>query len=999
MHIVLISACAKKSLKRTRAVLDSYALRAGDATWMTPITRDGLIELRMLLRRGASRNTAVACYQNDGRKQMKLLWIVGNTRQFGATGAIPVATRARRKSPFPAWAKVAALLADSAGHMHDIGKFGKAFQEKLRSPGPKADDVRHEWLSLFVVRQLSEGKSWAQAWASDTGDYRDIRPFDGKLNNALEALWFMIATHHRLPAANAQNPLTGMIGNKAHVRASSHIPHPVCEPEAATLEIIQHRLAKLAAMPSREEPLYWRALALFARMALILADHAVSAEKHEHPNAPAYANTDRKTSKMNQRLDWHLKNVGRVAGSMVFNMLALAPPSLSPDGVARIRRRATGRYAWQESAARALAASADKHDCPHLVFNMAGTGSGKTRMNLRALCELSPGRPVRVATALNLRTLTLQTGDAYAAQIGVDGDEMACVIGDRLARALYAYNQGKEAFADDDENPLAGDFSAFGDFEYSDAPLWLGGFLATSPQSRKIIGAPLLVSTIDFLIAAGEPNRQGHHALAALRLMSSDLILDEIDGYDTLPLMAVVRLVMLAAFFGRNVVVSSGTLSPPVAVAVWRAFRRGIEMRAALNDEKADFVTLAIDDLTNPVVLKADDAETFRCGYDAKVEMILAALAQGGRYRIPYLQKIEPTNLVGFNEAIVTAARRLHQHRHLIDPVTGKRISFGLVRMANINPAVAVAKYLSTALPDARVACYHAQHFPLQRFHIERRLDALLTRKEGDAHLFADEEVRAAIAATAGEDVLFIVVATPVEEIGRDHDFDWAVIEPSSAQSIVQTAGRVNRHRLNRIEQANVAILQFNWKFLKSGGNNSQAAFTKPGLEGPDALYNHDLEELFDWTALQHKLDATARFGAHEFAKLDDRSLEAATGKWLKYLLGDGNNGQMWMCDDVYRCTPLREPTQTLEVTLDNIGDPENMSVRDSSLKQDSVSRKFDVEPAVNNGWLYLEDEKLQELAEAASVSPREGMTATLRGEISDAEKYCRHLSFGFYRA
>ena len=997
MHIVLISACAKKSLKRTRAVLDSYALRAGDATWMTPITRAGLIELRMLLRRGASRNTAVACYQNDGRKQMKILWIVGNTRKFGANGAYPVATQARRKSPFPAWAKVAALLADSAGYMHDIGKFGAAFQEKLHSPGPKADDVRHEWLSLFVVRQLCDGKSWAQAWAADPDDYRDLRPFKEQLNNALDALWFMIATHHRLPAANAQTPLTGIIGNKAHVRDSSHIPRPVGEPEPATLEIIHLRLAKLAALRAHEEPLYWRALALFARMALILADHSVSAEKHNHPNAPAYANTDRKTGNMNQALDWHLKTVGRVAGSMVFNMLALAPPSLSPDGVARIRRRATGRYAWQESAARALAASADKHDCPHLIFNMAGTGSGKTRMNLRALCELSPGRPVRVATALNLRTLTLQTGDAYAAQIGVDRDEMACVIGDRLTRALYAYNQ--EAFADDDENPLAEDFSAFGDFEYNDAPPWLAGFLAKSPQSGKIIGAPLLVSTIDFLIAAGEPNRQGHHALAALRLMSSDLILDEIDGYDTLPLMAVVRLVMLAGFFGRNVVVSSGTLSPPVAVAVWRAFRRGIEMRAALHVEKADFVTVAIDDLTKPVVLKADDADTFRRGYDGKVETILAALAQGGRYRIPYLQKIEPDCLAGFKDAIVVAACRLHDHHHLVDPATGKRISFGLVRMANINPAVDVAKHLSTTQPDARIACYHSQHFPLQRFHIERRLDALLTRKEGDAHLFADPEVRAAIATAKGEDVLFIVVATPVEEIGRDHDFDWAVIEPSSAQSIVQTAGRVNRHRLREIDQPNVAILQFNWKFLKSGGNNSQAVFTKPGLEGPDALYNHDLEKLFDWQTLQHKLDATARFGDHEFARLDDRSLEAATGKWLNFLLGDGKSSQMWMCDDVYRCTPLREPTPTLEVTLPNIEEPENMLIRDSSLKQDSVSRRFDVEAAVNNGWLYLEDAELLELAEAASVSPAEGMTVTLPGEISSAEKYRRHRSFGFYRA
>jgi hypothetical protein len=41
------------------------------------------------------------------------------------------------------------------------------------------------------------------------------------------------------------------------------------------------------------------------------------------------------------------------------------------------------------------------------------------------------------------------------------------------------------------------------------------------------------------------------------------------------------------------------------------------------------------------------------------------------------------------------------------------------------------------------------------------------------------------------EHTIFIVVVIPVEEIGRNHDFDWSVIEFSNSQSIVQTAGRI----------------------------------------------------------------------------------------------------------------------------------------------------------------------------------------------------------------
>lgn len=995
MHVVLISACEKKSLKKTRAVLDSYAVRAGDSTWMTPITRAGLMELRMLLRRNASKNTSVACYQNDGRKQMKLLWIVGNTRKFGINGAFPVASQFRKRTRLPEWTKCAALLASSAGYMHDIGKFGKAFQDKLHVPAHIADDVRHEWLSLFVVRELSKGKSWQDAW-SDMQGYDDLTPFEGQLKNAQDVLLFMIATHHRLPASQSTNRegFNPLISSAGHVRNKNHIPTPVCAPEQSIADIIHDRMGKVAALPEKD-PFYWRGLALFSRMALILADHSVSAEQLGHKDASAYANTDRKTGKMNQGLDWHLQNVGNTAGDMVFNMLSLAPPSLSRDAVERICRRAAGRYAWQERAARALSGSADKNACPHLVFNMASTGSGKTHMNIRAICEISHGKPVRVATALNLRTLTLQTGDAYAEQIGIDRDEMACVIGDRLTQALYKFD--KQEYADDDENPLLEDFTAVSDFEYLEAPAWLRKFIDKKPNSGKVIGAPVLVSTIDFLIAAGEPHRQGHHALAALRLMTGDLILDEIDGYDPLPLLAVLRLVLMSAFFGRNVVVSSGTLSQPVACAVWRAYQRGITLRAALYGTNQDFVTAAIDDQTAPSTLKTADMKGFEDFYARKIEQILESLKNGGRYRIPYLQAVAQKDEAGFMATIEHAVRQLHENHHLCDPETGKRISFGLVRMANINPAVQVAKHLSKQLPDSKVACYHSQHFPLLRFHIERRLDALLSRKnkDGNANLFADREIREAIARTESRDILFVVVATPVEEIGRDHDFDWAVIEPSSTQSIVQTAGRVNRHRLIDIDQPNVAILQFNWKAIVNG----KPVFTKPGLEGLDELAypTHDLEKLFDWEILRHKLDAAARFGNHEFALLDNRNMNKAMGKWLDRILGDGKNGHLWMCQDVYERTPLRERQPRIEITLEDIGDPRNMKVKVSGSKDDATSRQFDVDGAIDNGWLYLEDAGLLELADDAGVSPENGLTVSVRGDVAGTSNYKRHRSFGFY--
>ncbi|MEF1218667.1 hypothetical protein REH76_12800, partial [Photobacterium damselae] len=62
MNILLISECNKQALPETRRILDQFAERKGSRTWQTPITFEGLKTLRMLLKKTARRNTAVACY-------------------------------------------------------------------------------------------------------------------------------------------------------------------------------------------------------------------------------------------------------------------------------------------------------------------------------------------------------------------------------------------------------------------------------------------------------------------------------------------------------------------------------------------------------------------------------------------------------------------------------------------------------------------------------------------------------------------------------------------------------------------------------------------------------------------------------------------------------------------------------------------------------------------------------------------------------------------------
>ncbi len=90
MMVTLVSQCEKKALPRTRRVLDSFANRIGSRTWQTVITAEGLQAIKQLLRKTASKNTAVSCHWIRSRSRSEFLWVVGSKGKFNAEGVVPV---------------------------------------------------------------------------------------------------------------------------------------------------------------------------------------------------------------------------------------------------------------------------------------------------------------------------------------------------------------------------------------------------------------------------------------------------------------------------------------------------------------------------------------------------------------------------------------------------------------------------------------------------------------------------------------------------------------------------------------------------------------------------------------------------------------------------------------------------------------------------------------------------------------------------------------------
>ncbi|WP_447956909.1 type I-F CRISPR-associated helicase Cas3f [Vreelandella sp. EE7] len=935
MNVLLISQCNKNALKETRRILDQFAERRGDRTWQTPITQAGLDTLRKLLRKSARKNTAVACHWIRGHDHSELLWVVGDAAKFNLNGAVPTNTTARdilRRRDENDWhnGEDILLLTALAALLHDLGKACDAFQQRLKGKLEGRNLYRHEWISLrlfqaFVGRdddaawlaRLAEGGYQERDWLEDMGhdgiDASTSAVFS-QLPPLAAALGWLVLSHHRLPLkppeqdgtaerrwGRGKTPLQAeqLGGLFASIHAEwNEIPEtqdpkriapywqfskglPVSTPRW------RERAGKLASrLQARlQNGSHWlesRYVMHLARLSLMLADHHYSSlEDLQHrvrgePNYPLTANTVRKTGKPNQPLDEHILGVEKHAAAV-----ARALPSVDSHlpRLARhkgFRKRSSHpRFRWQDKAfdlAQSLRERSQRQG--FFGINMASTGCGKTLANGRIMYALAdPQQGARFSIALGLRTLTLQTGQALRERLHLGEDELAVRVGGSANKTLFEhYEQEAEASGSASRQALIEeDAHVVFDGNFESHPVLRR--LSDEPGTRALIAAPILVCTVDHLVPSTESTRGGRQIVPMLRLMSSDLVLDEIDDFDISDLPALTRLVNWAGLLGSRVLLSSATLPPALVEGLYEAYRSGREAFQRHRGEPGLSVNIccAWFDEHDRQHHDCVSSETFKTAHHAFAKRRLERLAKSPVRRRADILALPPLGKrpEEIRPAIATLLREnalaLHQQHHSVDPCSGKRVSFGLIRMANIDPLVDVARALfqQGAPEDVRLhlCVYHSRHPLVMRSEIERRLDKTLQRAEPE-RVFQQPDIRRLLDSCAENDHLFIVLGSPVTEVGRDHDYDWAIVEPSSMRSIIQLAGRVRRHREQACEVPNILLLESNLKDLEQPG---APAFHKPGFETNATwrLNNHSLNTLLTPDEYQ-VIDARPRVLARE---------------------------------------------------------------------------------------------------------------------------------------
>lgn len=677
----------------------------------------------------------------------------------------------------------------------------------------------------------------------------------------------------------------------ATVQAHWHFPHglPVTQPawrkKAARYA---HKLLEQSQAPGQSMVLHDPFAMHVARLCLMLADHHYSsltdeAQRTPYRNAayPLYANTRRndyqkdslsrllykgKSPIFNQTLDEHLLGVQAHT-----TLVARSLPSLTHSLPALkhhkpLKKRSTDpRFAWQDKAAE-LAASV-RVRAAHagaFIVNMASTGCGKTLGNARVMNALAdPATGLRCAFAMGLRTLTLQTGRVFQHDLQLNDEQLAIQVGGAASRALFDYwEQQAEATGSASSQALL-DEAGTVLFEGNDQHPLLQR-LTDDAKARALIAAPLLVCTVDHLTPATESLRGGRQIAPMLRLLTSDLVLDEPDDFDMADLPALTRLVHWAGLLGSRVLLSSATLAPALVEGLFLAYRAGRAVyqrhRSEQPSEPVNPCCLWIDEF-HQTPQDCADGPAFREAHSQYVRKRVAKLQQAEVRRLAQIAPLPDTwssldeaeRRKDFARLVLAQAWQLHQqpHNHSID-ASGKCVSLGLIRMANIAPLydVALAMYaLGAPAPDVRVhlCVYHSQFPLLLRSAIEQQLDTLLNRRGAQSDhdpALQRPALRALIDAHPEQHHLFIVLGSPVTEVGRDHDYDWAVVEPSSMRSLIQLAGRVRRHRSGAVVGVNMVVLDSNLRHFKTPG---QPAYEKPGFEtayAPFQLKSHYLHDL-----------------------------------------------------------------------------------------------------------------------------------------------------------
>ena len=572
----------------------------------------------------------------------------------------------------------------------------------------------------------------------------------------------------------------------------------------------------------------------YARPVLVLSDHLGSALKRDR-KAPGdhllWANTRQLDGGVlvGDSLHSHVQNVVGHARRQCQLFFHLANndrglfPSLSSQAIRQTAalRLPSGPFSWQRKAYEFLNTLPKTANGGTPTFGLvtAATGSGKTVGAAQPALALGSKR---FTYCLGLRTLTLQTGQSYRKDLKLSPMDLATVIGDASAQKAF---EGAESIQQDgyltDGATQTAEWLAYARDTRSYVPVEE----AFPERTKDFISVPISVCTIDQLIGVTNLSVLSK-ARAYLRLYSADIVLDEVDNYSPSELPYLQRLCYLAGLARKHVICMSATLSPILSMALFREYRAGLQANQRLTGLSADTQLVQISNTGEPACLAMPAGLSETPAAEAIRMFNNASMAHQSGLPSKVRAQVLNATVTQFSR-LKDELFQLHAHNHGI--VDGVKVSVGFARFSQIQSTQSFARYLMEAeMPEdteMAVICYHSKASALELSAVNEALNTLTNRKGLPiGAVLSDTAVSRFVTPLRQRvphcgNLLLVVVTSEVLETGRDHDYDWGLVEPSSHRSLIQCAGRILRHRYGERlgEACNLSVIQTPLRALNPG--------------------------------------------------------------------------------------------------------------------------------------------------------------------------------------
>lgn len=880
-EIVVVDESIKKSKKNARQVLDKYLFRIGANSWRGKASNQCIENISKELRKTTSRGTSVTCHDFTKSRSGDVLFHIGNTKHL-KNGRYAINTSRVTEERMPAEFDAMPII-KIAARFHDLGKMFNGFQNKImasldgktKSPDP----FRHEFISALVFDSLINGhtssneavierlsgatvddinaaistttKRMTDLYAECTKNQPDqvLAGFGFTDNEISHAIGMLILTHHSLA-----HSYKGKVSCHGYVRVKGlelpvghdlfHVSGDAVPffAEKGWIETFQKDAAAIDTAFT-----FNGCTDMFLRTCLILADHQGSSEAEAYQKTDDAAKHFAKTTSvdgkrvLSDELKTHTKKVLNNS-RRAFDALVTCRndfPAVEADNIPYdiMNPTKTGNFGWQGKTCEAVQDTV-MPDSGFFACIMAGTGTGKTRIapSIFAAITRKTGTPIRYTLCQPLRVLATQTANEYCNDLRFSPNDVAA----RVSNDPIRFTDEETGSNDDDDDSVnidAADFEIEFPTPADDSDQWAASlsydvtkkspaFISTvlggsykNTVMRDMADVPILCCTIDYVIGIASALRS-KHIPGAVRVITSDIVIDEIDALSAEDLEVVRRFAYHVGCAGRKMVVMSATVLKDIAVPLYEAYRAGYECYATSFKKPNQVSFLTASNQDNSIFTDG----TFESCYVRTCVTILNDTENDAK-RIGEVIDLYTNHPDALPEVASKRIDVMHK-RHATD-FDGTSVSVGFIRLTRIAHTVDLAQMLpleTSSIPDTErfFVCLHSQFPKHIRQYEEVMLKKYLTRKNDDGM----KAMLRSIDSNA-KNIQIIVVCSPVIETGNDIDFDYAILDLSSTRSLIQSAGRVNRHRNRDVTQPNVAVISKPLVTL----TNKDHSFSSPGVE------------------------------------------------------------------------------------------------------------------------------------------------------------------------